>query len=533
MTIDPYSGPGRFIYDLRKIYDPYPFQASFHASPSPYGFLGGAAGPGKTIAGLMEQFISCNEFNADDGPKVHTLTLRRTNPKLEATVITRFRETFPKELYRQFNETKNQVTWLNGATTKFGSMQYDYNAWDYQGQWFHIYYDELCEFTFNQWMATSAWNRCPVSPFTRKYGSGNPIGIGALWVEDLFVKHVPCTGMDDDQKAFYSPTDYDYFPATYRDNPKYANNPQFLANLMSYPAAVRDALKEGKWGVASGYFRDIWDEAVHTFNNEDVPFMPWWKRWISGNWGYEHPASFYKHCMDDHGVVYTYDEMVVQHQSPEKLAESVGNWAIELVDGVEKMPHFQNFAFSFDAQRSMQTSTMGENSNSIANRMTPVLRTFGIPAPFPSTRDKVGRDTLMRERLEKRLRVGESDTGHFIEVPNWQISKRCKELIRVIPIVKSDDADPEKIEAVNDGSDSPLQGAGYGLYAIFGKPAPKPRHVQLAQVLKAVADQSSSEDEAYIRTQQSLAGRRFDVDWTKSHQPVRRKLKWSRPSLHL
>jgi hypothetical protein len=511
------SGFERGMYDLRKKYDPYNFQRAFHSSPAPYGFLGGAAGPGKTLAMIMEQFQSCNEFDHSDGPSVHTLLLRRTNPKLEATVITRFRETIDPSLYRQFNLTKSEVTWLNGATTLFGSMQYDHNAWDYQGQWLQIGYDEACEFTFNQWMATSAWNRCPVSPYARKYGAGNPIGIGALWVEDLFVKHVVCNGMDDEQKRFYDPKDYGYFPATYLDNPVYANDPNFLKNLMAYPVAIREALMYGKWGVAGGYFRGIWDEAVHVFGEGEVDFEPWWKRWISGNWGYEHPAAFYKHCMDDHGVLYTYDEMVVQHQSPERLAESVCNWA---VDDDGSMPKFVNFAFSFDAQRSMATSTMGSEPNSIAQRMTPILRKAGIPEPFPSTRDKLGRDSLMRERMEKRIRVGEDGEGHFVEVPNWRISRRCKELIRVIPVAKADDADPEKIEAVNDGSDSPLQGAGYGLYSIWGRPARLPMSVRRERVAEKFV-----EDGVIVKpTELAMAMRVFE---SKERQKTKRRTRWS------
>jgi hypothetical protein len=136
-----------------------------------------------------------------------------------------------------------------------------------------------------------------VSNKPRKYGAGNPIGIGAMWVEDLFVKGIPCMGMDDSQKAAFDPSDYDYFPATYLDNPIFANDPTFLTNLEAYPADVRDALKFGLWGAAGGYFRGVWDENIHVFKDGSVRFPDWYRRWISGNWGYEHPASYYKHCM--------------------------------------------------------------------------------------------------------------------------------------------------------------------------------------------------------------------------------------------
>jgi hypothetical protein len=475
-------------FDLSRIYDPYPFQSSFHTSTAPYGFLGGAAGPGKTMCMLMEQFTACNEFNADDGPKVHTILFRRTFPMLDATVITRFRETFPKELYKQFNATKNFVTWRNGSTTHFGSMQYEYDVWGWQGQWFHIGYDELCEFTFKQWMGTSAWNRCPVSKHCRKYGAGNPIGIGAIWVEDVFVKGVPCTGMDEAQSAAYDPADYEYFPATYLDNPIYANDPNWLKNLDAYPADVRDALKKGIWGAAGGYFRGVWDENEHVYQHGSIELPSWWKRWISGNWGYSDPASYYKHCMGDSGEVYTYDELYTDHEDPENLAEHIAEWALE--DG--EMPHFVNFTHSFDANATKRTATMGADPRSVNERMRPILQRSGIPFPLASTHDKLGRDTLMRELLAKRIKTGEDAGGHAIEVPGWMISDRCTHLRRLIPVVKADEKAVEKIENPGSGYDSPLQGAGYGLYAIFGRPAGKPLEVQAQEYYRSLSPRADN-----------------------------------------
>lgn len=527
MPIDPASGAGRFVKDVQDygaidlrphgsiLYKPYGFQGAFHSSRAPYGFLGGAAGPGKTTGSLMQLFISANEFNEAEAPQVHNLALRRTYPKLEATVITRFRELFPKSLYRKFNETKSEVTWTNGATLKFGSMQYDYNAWDYQGQWKDIYYDELCEFTFNQWMATSAWNRCPVSRRTRKWGSGNPIGIGAVFVEDLFVRNVPCREMDASQQRAYEAKDYPYFEATYLDNPVYANDPTFLKNLEAYPESMRDALKFAIWGAAGGYFRGVWDEAEHVFQWHTLRREKWWKHWISGNWGYAHPYSYYKHCMDDDGVVYTYDELYGKGEEPEELAKLICEWATE--DG--EIPHFQSFAHSFDANASKKTATMGANVNSVNNRMIPTLRKHGIPDPHESTRDKLGRDTLMRERLRKRIQLGEDASGHTIEVPNWQISDRCTQLRRLIPAVKADEAEPEKIEGTTDGGDSPLQGAGYGLYAIFGRPAEVPKAVQLSRVLEDAPD----------NTAMHLRALRFEQNWNKTHPSRgRNPVRWAR-----
>ena len=87
VKIDPASGPGRFLVDLSKYggirYEPYPFQAEFHGSSAPYGFLGGAAGPGKTTGSLLELFVAANEFTSVEGPHVHQLALRELIPNLK------------------------------------------------------------------------------------------------------------------------------------------------------------------------------------------------------------------------------------------------------------------------------------------------------------------------------------------------------------------------------------------------------------------------------------------------------------------
>src|SRR5499427_10219275 len=96
----------RFLYD----YQAYPHQKAFHQSLCKYRLLGGAAGPGKTLALIEDHMLSCNQFGMDEAKEVHTVIFRRTHPKLEATVITRFREKIPRELYKDYNETKHIVT---------------------------------------------------------------------------------------------------------------------------------------------------------------------------------------------------------------------------------------------------------------------------------------------------------------------------------------------------------------------------------------------------------------------------------------
>lgn len=523
MVSDINSGIDRFLSDQAKVvnldeyYLPYTKQAQFHASAARHRFIGGAAGPGKTTCGIFDHLVSCNEFSIDDAKHVHTLMLRRTVPKLKDTLVTRFLEVVPRELYRSFNLGDHTVHWLNGATTRMSSMQYEADAYGHQGQWYKIFYDELCEFTFKQWMATSAWNRCPVSPWATKDGAGNPIGIGAGWVENLFVLGKPADEMDESQKRQFKPDDYDYFPCTYLDNPIYANDPVFLANLESYPEAIRDALKEGKWGLAGGYFQGAWDEAYNVYDPEQVEIQPWHHKWLGGDWGFEHDSAIYWFYMDDAAIVRIYRELVINHQPPEMLAETIiknslgPDGKLEQYDG--------GFHFSHDAFASRATHTTGSNANSIAFRMSPILRKAGLPAPQPSTRDKIGREQLMYEMLRQRVKIGEyydDELGKTLPVERakLQIANTCQKLIRLIPRAPRDEENREEIAEFL--GDDPLQGAGYGLYGKFGKPKAAPKGHQIAQALSKIADPS----------EKHLTHLRLEAKWKQKSKPVTRFNDW-------
>lgn len=486
------TGIERFLVDFRDRYNPYPKQALFHASTRPYNFLGGAAGPGKTACGIVEHMISCNEHSMDEGMKVQTLMLRRTQPKLESTLITRFRELIPKELYKRFvGGGRSKVIWHNDAETVFGSMHHEHNAWDFQGQWKKIFYDELCEFSYNQWNATSAWNRCPVSEYCTKDGAGNPIGIGAGWVRRLFVEKKPCDEMDEDQRKIYSADDYAYYPCTYLDNPIYANDPQFLRNLQSYPKAIRDALMNGSWDVVGGYFYGAFDVAENVCPAEECQPQPWHKRWISGDWGFEHWAAIYWHYMDDFGIVRTYKERLVKHHDPEMLAELVIKESLDEASG--KMPKYVSFPFSHDAFADQTTKSYGANPNSVAMRMSRVMKEFALPLPVNSGNDKIGREQTMYNMLRRKIPAGRivTEEGQVIPVQrtNWVISEDCPKLIECIQNAPRDEKHIEKIASFL--GDDPLQGAGYGIYHILGNPAKKPREQLVREELERAPDDRS------------------------------------------
>ncbi|MGH9735444.1 MAG: hypothetical protein ACRD8A_12750 [Candidatus Acidiferrales bacterium] len=511
------TGIERWRVDFDAYYAPYPKQNAFHASTARHRLLGGAAGPGKTLALIADHLISCSEFSIDDARQVKTLLLRRTHPKLASTVVARFEEKIPRELYTSFNRQMGIVKWLNGAETRFGSMQYEHDVMGWQGQWLKIGYDELTEFTFRQWSGISAWNRCPVSKWSTKDGATNPIGIGADWVEHLFVMKKPWPEMDTMQKAQYlqeRDTEYTYFPCTYLDNPIYANDPVFLANLQSYPAAIRQALMEGKWGVSGGYFQGAWDEAVNVYAAESVVIKPHWRKWLSGDWGFEHNSAIYKHALTDWGTVLTYGELVFNHKDAEQIGEAIAEFCHDASGRLEK--ELEAFSFSHDA---FAATSEGHAINSRAQRVGDVLAKYGLPRPIPSTRDKIGREQLMYEKLRSRIKLGVrlDEQGNQIaeETAAWQIADTCHHLIRVIPRAPRDEKNVEEVAEF--AGDDPLQGSGYGLYYLFGKPSAIPFAERMAAELSTITDATSRA----VQAQRLIAGN------AKKEKPTGR-LRWMR-----
>jgi hypothetical protein len=211
-------------------YAPFAKQCDFHKSPAKYRLFGGAAGPGKSMALLMEAVVQAN-----DNMGSNTLLLRRTFPELEQSLLLYFRKEIPRELYSSFNDSKHVVTWLNGSTTRFGYCAAENDVYQYQGaEFLFIGIDELTLFTLRQWQFLTSRNRCPIArTFPNMAGATNPGNIGHAWVKSLWIDKQPASGMENPE--CYDPSDYDFISARVHDNPIYAADQNYLKTLAALP----------------------------------------------------------------------------------------------------------------------------------------------------------------------------------------------------------------------------------------------------------------------------------------------------------
>ena len=472
-------------------YHPFPKQREFHLCKAKYRLFGGAAGPGKSKALLMEAILQATDF-----PNVNTLLLRRTFPELEGSLLLYFRRDVPRELYRSFNEAKHVVTWHNGSTTRFGYSQSENDIYQYQsGEYLFIGVDELTHFTLRQWQFLTSRNRCPVAKaFPNMAGATNPGNIGHAWVKALFVDKQPAAGMDPRE---YDAADYAFIAARVWDNPIYANDSSYLKTLEKLPDAYRRAFLDGDWSVFAGQYFTNFDPSRSVIRAESIAAEAWWPRWISMDWGFEHPAAVYWHTSapavegrqrrldgshthghgcdlpaqnvempragvvgsantDDDGRrktrVITYREFVEQHVAPRELAREI---IARSRDREGKAEHIDAIYLSPDA------FAHRTDESSIAERLGDALAAAGFPRPVPADNDRVSGWMLMYEMLE---------------ADEWQIADSCPELIRTLPELVRDTVNVEDI-AKREGDDA-ADAARYGLKTRASGKIPKPPREQ-------------------------------------------------------
>jgi phage terminase large subunit len=529
------AAPSARIAKMHLPYQPFPKQNDFHKSPAKYRLFGGAAGPGKSKALLMEAILQ-----AHDHPGANTLLLRRTFPELEQTLLLYFRRDVPRELYTNFQESKHLVTWMNGSTTRFGYCQSEHDVYQYQGaEFLFIGIDELTLFTLRQWQFLTSRNRCPApGAFPCMAAATNPGNIGHAWVKSLWIDKQPAPGMEN--PAEYDPSDYDFIPARVTDNPIYAGDEHYLKTLRALPSHLRRAFLDGDWDVFAGQYFDRFDYSRHVLRAEEINWQPWWQRWISMDWGFEHPSAVYWHASIPASVegqgfspatkdrreapsflpeallpsrpqerttgsgprpthaqsrVATYREYVTRRTPPRELAREIvarsigsdasGASAREKIDAIYLSPD----AF---ARRTDEAS--------IADQMGDVFAAAGFPRPVPADDDRVGGWMLMYQMLDSN---------------EWVLTDNCIELLRTLPNLVRDPARVEDVEKMD--GDDPADAARYGLKSRYGAHLSRGSSDRRMPLADRLAARVVSADP----TIRAMQARKVQLEETRGTQPVK------------
>ena len=452
---------------ISDFYAAFPRQREFHESKAKYRLFGGAAGPGKTKALLWESILQANEVAGSD-----TLLLRRTYPELESSLLAYFRRDVPRYFYRKFNESKHVVTWNNGSTTRFGYCRNESDVYRYQGaEFLFIGLDELTHFTLKQWQFLTSRNRCPIKFYVDSAnrvrpvvptmaGATNPGNIGHAWVKALWVDQQPPAGFEQD---VYNRDDYEFIRARLEDNPIYANDADYRRTLEVLPEHLRKAFLDGDWNVFAGQYFDIFDYGRHTARPEEIRLETWWPRWISIDWGFQHPSAVYWHCAVPAAAHSR--QLIADRRTPQSTPSSsavscelsaVGSQIVTyreflqnglsprmLAQGIAERSGRENISDVFLSPDAFAHRTA---EASIAEQLGDVLAVNGLPRPAIADDDRIGGWQYMYQLLESNA---------------WVVTENCAKLIECIPTLVRDTARVEDIRKMD--GDDPADSARYGL----------------------------------------------------------------------
>lgn len=295
-------------------------------------------------------------------------------------------------------------------------------------------------------------------------------------------------------------TEADYYSWTDEQRMQYAAvRGEYTGQLNSEDDAIRARDWYGSWDSLEGaYFSKVFHEkAIATPFQIGALIKPWWKRWMSGDWGCGHFTSYYWHARglvepaelrDVLGieskrplsVVLTYREWLGQDMAEQE----VGQTLIGLSDDQErgKMPYsavlgmperVKALYFSPDA---FELSIRRSGQNAIADEIGKVLQAGGLPYPSKANNARVPGWRAMYGLLFGTKKafglIPEQDKlppaiANLVGDTIWLISDACPELLKAIPLLMRDKKNAEDVykadaQQVDIGQDA-ADGARYGI----------------------------------------------------------------------
>ena len=455
------------------LYTPAPVQQEFHTCPVDEILFAGSAGPGKSLALLLDPFQTQVVYEHERWKKSGgtfestgwAIHFRRTTPQLATTLARAHRillkidpggrwkeDTFHYSCgYRQqFAHMKDEDSW----------MGYDSN--DYS----HVAFDELVTFTQEQYEMLTTRVRSSDPELQRRLRVVSATNPAPNWVREMFVDPAP-----EGRKILSRPIRLDdgtsdkrtrmFIPATLKDNPDEEFRRNYERNLQGQPEHVRRARLYGDWYVVFGaFFMNEWNPAVHIVAPFKVP--DGWRRFRSCDWGYKSPGCVHWWAVDTEGNLVCYREFTFQTMYVDQVADKIREF--EEADGTwDERKNCSRLTGPLDTQAWEERGKRGES-------MAEVFFSKGVWWEKAEKKKLQNVQQFIR-RLRSRSKISESDEG----TPGIRFFRTCRKSTTTIPAIGTDDKNPELPE---DGGpdhwlDSCLYACAYRTIASDSDDAPK------------------------------------------------------------
>jgi hypothetical protein len=419
-------------------------------------FFGGARGGGKTsyLLGDFAQGVS------NWGKDWKGILFRKTLPEL-ANVIEQSKKIYPS-MGAIYKETKKTWHFSNGAILKFRSMEREQDADKYQGhEYTWIGFDELPNWKDDKaYLKLKACLRSPAGVSVKRIrATGNPGGVGHMWVKHRFIDPAPqgyepidemkyinfFTGEQSQEpmegKNWASVLSTRMFiPSKIQDNQiLLQNDPNYIARLAQTGSVeLVKAWLGGDWNAIQGAYFDSWSNERHVVDWFEIPRH--WTRIRSMDWGFSKPFSIHWWAISDGSPVKLNGEKVI---FPKDAMICYREW------------------YGMEAQKPNVGLRLGikKIAEGIKNKEEPdeVRDAILDPACWDYSTGESIAEQFYNNGIGKEHYRGFNPADNK-RIPGWQqvrhrlrnnllfIMKHCIHLIRTIPVMQHDDKDYEDLD---------------------------------------------------------------------------------------
>lgn len=408
----------------------------------------GEKGGGKTDALLMEplvnQYQPAQERFLRTGKKSHgwVLFVRKELGRMKEAV-SRALELFPQL-------DPDSVTWpgygwsqmekiyrfTNGFRFEFGHLDDPHSHHIYNGRQFsRVIVDEAPEVPFEQVQFLKAQIRVQRGrePYLEKTlglrVAGNPYGMYADWLKKRYVDNgannvvTEMVRLPDGKRV---PRTRVWIPSYLKDNPS-LDYEAYAATLTDLPEHMRRAFLYGDWNYVPGsYFGEVWDPKIHVCDPFEIPEH--WEIFRGGDWGSREPACCLWATVDNDNNLIILDELY-----------GPGITGVEWAREIRAREEERGWS---DTCGWLDPGAWAEYGSAAPSPGDDMLAE-GV-SWWPAEKGK-GSINLALVELTRRMKA-RSATG----IPGLLVFSRCKNLIRTIPMLRTDPDNVDELEKLRE-----------------------------------------------------------------------------------
>lgn len=416
-------------------------QAEAAICPADFTFFGGTRGGGKSDCLIGRQLRGAEKY----GQHWNGLIVRRKYKDF-AELRRRWDELISSGLPAERIGGDQQINFIrfkSGAQVAMPALTRLEMVGDFVGhQYTEISIDECTTFPFFGKMVDKlkGSNRSPHGVPCRMFGSGNPGGPGHNEVKQYF--RLGKSGVPP-KTVFYDEAGESrvFIPSFLKDNRILCvNDPKYVRKLRSIKdVALRKAWLEGDWDVFIGQ-AFTFSESVHVIDPIEIPRGAplYW----TFDWGWGKPFSMGWWWVDAYGNIYRFAEWYGSTGEPDEglrmtdrqIAEGILEREEKLGIRGEKIMRLCDptcFNKKPDYKGGGQGPSTGEVFAHMGVHMTP-----GDPSR-----------TLKIRQFREYLSYEVDETGKITRPPHMFIYKTCKDFIRTVPSLCTDEDNPEDIDS--------------------------------------------------------------------------------------